>query len=157
MFIKNIKKEDIVEFITTYHYNDCVERVAKARDKFNKTQDKVDEHSIWIEQTAAESWNPRNITEYIQDDSSIDVSISGTMGSTQMTFTDFDFVTSNIIRIKSKMHDKDWLKFMYSKMCELGLGEEYKSAFVKCREQEKEELIKKTIESFDKDTDEMSL
>ena len=59
--------------------------------------------------------------------------------------------------MKSKMHDKDCLKFMYSKMCELGLGEEYKSAFAKCREKEKEELIKDTIKSFDKDTDEMSL
>jgi len=157
MFIKYIKKEDIKEFIELYHYNECLERVSKARNKFNKTHERVDEHSIWIEETAAESWNPQNITEYIQDDSSIEVSISGTMGRTQMTFTDFDFVTSSIIRMKSKMHDKDWLKFMYSKMCELGLGEEYKSAFAKCREKEKEQLIKDTIKSFDKDTDEMSL
>ena len=157
MFIENIKKEDIVEFITTYHYNDCVERVAKARDKFNKTHDRVDQHSIWIEETAAESWNPQRITEYIKDNESIEVSISGTMGRTQMTFTDFDFQTPSIIRMKSKMHDKNWLKFMYSKMCELGLGEEYKSAFAKCREEEKENLIKATIKSFDKDTEEMSL
>ena len=46
---------------------------------------------------------------------------------------------------------------MYSKMCELGRGEEYKSAFAKCREEEKEELIKNTIKSFDRETEEMSL
>lgn len=157
MFLQYIKKEDIIEFIKQYHYNDCIKRVAKARDKFNKTHERVDEHSIWIEETAAESWNPERIAEYIQDYSSIEVSISGTMGRTHMTFTDFDFVASSIIRMKSKMHDKDWLKFMYSKMCELGLGEEYKSEFAKCREKEKEELIKDTIKLFDKDTDEMSL
>lgn len=157
MFIEYIKQEDIKEFIELYHYNDCLKRVAKARDKFNKTHKRVDEHSIWIEETASESWNPQRIAEYIKDNSSIEVSISGTMGQTYMTFTDFDFVASSIIRMKSKMHDKDWLKFMYSKMCKLGLGEEYKSAFAKCREKEKEELIKDTIKSFDKDTDEMSL
>ena len=157
MFIEYIKKEDVEEFIRTYHYNDCVKRVAEARSKFNKTHDRVDEHSIWIEETAAESWNPQIIVEYIQSNSSIKVSISGTMGRNKMSFTDFDFVSSGIIRMKSKMHDKDWLKFMYSKMCELGRGEEYKSAFAKCREEEKEELIKNTIKSFDRETEEISL
>lgn len=118
MFIEYIKKEDVEEFIRTYHYNDCIKRVAEARSKFNKTHDRVDEHSIWIEETAAESWNPQRIVEYIQSNSSIKVSISGTMGRNNMSFTDFDFVSSGIIRMKSKMHDKNWLKFMYSKMCE---------------------------------------
>lgn len=157
MFIKYIKKEDIKEFIELYHYKDCLKRVEKAKDKFNKTHERIDEHSIWIEEKTAESWDPQRITEYIQDDSSIQVTISGTMGQTHMTFTDFDFVTSSIIRMKSKMHDKDWLQFMYSKMCEIGFGDEYKSAFAKCREEEKEELIKDTIKAFDKDTKEMSL
>lgn len=157
MFLQYIKKEDIIEFIKLYHYNDCIERVAKARDKFNKTHEIVDELSIGIEETSAENWNPERISKYIQDNSSIRVSISGTMGENCMTFTDFDFVTSVIIRMKSKMHDKDWLNFMYSKMCKFGLGEEYNIAFAKCREKEKEELNKDTIKSFNKDTDDMLL
>ena len=157
MFIEYITQEDVKEFIRLYHYNVCVKRVAKARDKFNKTHERVDEHSIWIEETAAESWNPERITKYVQNNSSIEVSISGTMGRNCITFTDFDFVTSGIIRMKSKMHDKEWLNFMYSKMCKLGMGEEYKSAFAKCREKEKEELIQDTIKSFDEDTAKYSL
>ena len=155
MFLEYITQEDVKEFIQLYYYNACIKKVAKAREKFNKTHELADEHSIWIEELTAESWNPERITKYIQNNSSIEVYISGAMGR-NCTFTDFDFITSGIIRMKSKMHDKDWLNFMYSKMCKLGIGEEYKSAFTKCREKEKEELIKatlKAIKAFDEDTD----
>lgn len=63
------------------------------------------------------------------------------------TVSDFDFKNDYLTNCNRFGVDKAWLKFMYDKF-----GEEYKKAFFKNREKQRQLVIKETANKFDLST-----
>ena len=139
MFVEKLKKEDIISFIKA----NCVDNVEYEKAKPGESEEykRLREFSNdWKKQEIDRIYDTSRIKNYETKDGKISFEIN----SKKFTFTDFDFIQSGVIKLKSYALDTDWLKFMASKF-----GDEYKKAFATHRQQEKEEYLKNESKKFD--------
>lgn len=117
MFVEKLKKEDLIEFLTTKKLikfdEDIKSNLFNAIEKY-----KVKEGEITFQ-----------------------------IRNRRFKFIDFDYISNYTIKLYNGLHDQDWLEFMYEKF-----EEEYKSAFLDFREQEKKQVLEDYAKRFDEDT-----
>lgn len=117
MFVEKLKKEDLIEFLTTKKLikfdEDIKSNLFNAIEKY-----KVKEGEITFQ-----------------------------IRNRRFKFIDFDYISNYTIKLYNGVHDQDWLEFMYEKF-----EEEYKSAFLDFRKQEKKQVLEDYAKRFDEDT-----
>lgn len=133
MFVEKLTKDELIQFITN---NELKRNRENRNDEFPEFEDAR-------QRELSRNFDFANISNYSVKNGKVSFKIN----INKFVFTDFDYISPFMIRLKANIVDKDWIRFMSDKF-----GDEYKTAFLEYRKKQKEKYLKETAEKYDNQT-----